>query len=139
MFIVSRVVESMPESQGVRGFWVELKSDSYQQEDSESDFFVRLRLQKSNRIIFTSHSYVGNSCWNGTISCETFIETEDSCCAQWFPLIASCYKIVDSQTSLMLRLSRSLELFFFTVIFWSFFCWDMLVTETFWSFVSQLH
>jgi len=37
--------------------------------------------------------------WNGTISFETFIETENSCCVPRFPLIASCYKIVDSQTS----------------------------------------
>jgi len=34
---------------------------------------------------------------------ETFIETEDSCCVPRFPLIASCYKIVDSQTLFTLR------------------------------------
>ena len=39
------------------------------------------------------------ACWNGTISYETFIETENSCCAQRFPLIDSRYKIVDSQAS----------------------------------------
>jgi len=27
---------------------------------------------------------------------ETFIETENSCCVPRLPLIASCYKIVDS-------------------------------------------
>jgi len=36
--------------------------------------------------------------WNGTISFETFIETENSCRVPRFPLIASCYKIVDIQT-----------------------------------------
>jgi len=30
---------------------------------------------------------------------ETFIKTENSCRVSLFPLIASCYKIVDSQTS----------------------------------------
>jgi len=39
------------------------------------------------------------SWWNGTISYETFAETENSCGVQQFPLSASCYKIVDSQTS----------------------------------------
>ena len=39
------------------------------------------------------------TCWNGTISFETFVETENSCCAPWFPLIVSCYKIDDNQTS----------------------------------------
>ena len=33
------------------------------------------------------------ACWNGTISFETFIEVENSCCALRFPSIASCYKI----------------------------------------------
>jgi len=42
------------------------------------------------------------ACWNGTISYETFIETENSCCAQRFPLIDSRYKIVDSQASFTL-------------------------------------
>jgi len=42
------------------------------------------------------------ACWNGTISFETFIETDNSCRVPRFPLIASCYKIVDSQTSFML-------------------------------------
>jgi len=37
------------------------------------------------------------NCWNGTISSETFIETENSCCAPRFLLVAVCYKIVDSQ------------------------------------------
>ena len=35
---------------------------------------------------FTSHS-IGNSCWNGTISFETFVGTDISCCAPRFPLI----------------------------------------------------
>jgi len=39
---------------------------------------------------------------NGTISFETFIETMNSCCVPRFPLIASCYKIHDSQTSFTL-------------------------------------
>jgi len=33
------------------------------------------------------------------ISAETYVETENSCCAPRFPLIASCCKIFDSQTS----------------------------------------
>jgi len=33
---------------------------------------------------------------------ETFIERENSCCVPRFPLIASCYKFVDSQTSFTL-------------------------------------
>ena len=33
---------------------------------------------------------------------RNFIERESSCCAPRFPLIASCYKIVDSQTSFTL-------------------------------------
>ena len=35
----------------------------------------------------TSHSKIGNSCWNGTISFETFVETVISCCFPQFPLI----------------------------------------------------
>jgi len=34
-----------------------------------------------------------------------FIETENCCCAPRFPLIVSCYKNVDSQTSFTLMLS----------------------------------
>jgi len=30
------------------------------------------------------------------------IKTENSCCITWFPVTASCYKIVDSQTSFIL-------------------------------------
>jgi len=41
-------------------------------------------------------------CWNCTIFFETFIETENSCCVTRFPLIASCYKVVDRQTSFTL-------------------------------------
>jgi len=37
-------------------------------------------------LLFTSYSKIGNSCWNGTISFETFVETELSCCVR-FPLI----------------------------------------------------
>jgi len=47
----------------------------------------------------TSHSSVGNSCWNGTIYFETFIETENSGCVQRFSLIPNCYEFVESQTS----------------------------------------
>jgi len=39
------------------------------------------------RSFFTSHSLVGNSCWNGTIYYKTFVETEISCCVPRFPLI----------------------------------------------------
>ena len=36
--------------------------------------------------------------WNGTISFKSFIEADNSYCAARFPLIASFYKIADSQT-----------------------------------------
>ena len=36
---------------------------------------------------FSSHSWIRNYCWNGTISFETFVETDISCCAPRFPLI----------------------------------------------------
>jgi len=38
---------------------------------------------------------------NDTIAFEAFIETDNFCCVLRFPLIVSCYKIVDSQTSSM--------------------------------------
>jgi len=41
-------------------------------------FFVWL--WKSNCIIHTSHSWVGNSCWISTISFETFVETDFLLC-----------------------------------------------------------
>jgi len=44
---------------------------------------------------FTSHSQVRNSCWNGTISFENSIETDNSLCST----TSSCYEIVESQTS----------------------------------------
>ena len=37
-----------------------------------------------------------------TISCKTFLETDNSCCAPQFPLTACFYRIVDSQTSFTL-------------------------------------
>jgi len=43
------------------------------------------------------------------ISSETLIETENSCWVPRFPLIASCYKIVNSQTSFTLWKGRSLK------------------------------
>jgi len=85
---------------GVGGFWVE--SDTW--EHQESDFFIGL--QKSNWIILLYRApklgILTHACWHGTFSFETFIETENSCCAPRFPLIVSCYKIADSQTSFML-------------------------------------
>jgi len=33
------------------------------------------------------------------MSFETFVETDNSWCVPRFPLIVSCYKTVDSQTS----------------------------------------
>ena len=45
-------------------------------------FFVRLQMS----IFYITH-LIGNSCWNGTISFETFVETEISSCAPQFPLI----------------------------------------------------
>ena len=54
---------------------------------------------------FTLHCQDRNSCWNGTLSFETFIETENSCCVPRFPLIASCFadSHSHSQTSFTLR------------------------------------
>jgi len=67
---------------------------------SEWDFFVRLRIRKSNLIIFCITLLIWNSDFTFEtfleISFETFIETDNSCCD--FHLIASCYKIVYSQT-----------------------------------------
>jgi len=37
------------------------------------------------------------ACRNGTISFETFIETNNSCCAPRFPLIASCCKLLTAK------------------------------------------
>jgi len=45
------------------------------------------------------------------VSFEAFIETENSCCVPRFPLIASCYRIVDSQTSFTLRSRRRRQKF----------------------------
>ena len=42
----------------------------------------------STRLFFYITLQVGNSCWNDTVSFETFIETENSCCAPRFPLFA---------------------------------------------------
>ena len=58
------------------------------------------------------HRPLPNSCLlkNGTISFETFMETENSCCVPRFPLIASCYRIVDSQTSFTFLQSRESEI-----------------------------
>ena len=42
------------------------------------------------------------ACWYGTVSFEMFMQTEIYCCVPRFPLVASCYKIVNSQTSFML-------------------------------------
>jgi len=61
-----------------------------------------IRLRKSNWITFTSHSKVGNSCWIGTISYETFIETENSCCVSRLPVSVRCYKILGRQPSFTL-------------------------------------
>ena len=58
------------------------------------------------------HHTLPNSCLlkNDTISFETFMETENSCCVPRFPLIASCYRIVDSQTSFTFLQSRESEI-----------------------------
>jgi len=42
------------------------------------------------------------ACWNSTVSFEIFMKAENSCCVPRFPPIASCYNIVDSQTSVTL-------------------------------------
>jgi len=36
------------------------------------------------------------------MSFKTFVETKKTCCVPSFPLTASCYKIVNSQTSFTL-------------------------------------
>ena len=74
-------------------------------------------------LFFTSHSRVWNSCWNDTISFETFVETENSCCVPQFQLIASCCKIVDSQTFIHVILkSRSWK-------FWKGRIWSLTFTS----------
>jgi len=45
--------------------------------------------------------------WYGTVSFEIFMETGNSCCVSRFPLISSCYKILDSQTSCYAKDSES--------------------------------
>ena len=50
-------------------------------------FFVQLRSECPLGSFFTSHSQIRNSWWNGTISFETFVEADISCCASRFPLI----------------------------------------------------
>ena len=52
-----------------RSFWV------------ESDFFVRFRLRMSNWFIFCITLQIGNSCCNGAISFEIFVETDFLLCA----------------------------------------------------------
>ena len=54
-----------------------------------------------------SHCWVGHSCWNDTISFEAFVDAENSCCVSRFPLIASCYKIIDSQINFIHFMLRS--------------------------------
>jgi len=80
----------------VGGFWVESKLDSF------SNTRIRISLSESdipNGSFFwiTLLSCVGNSCWNGTIHYETFVETENGCIPR-FPFRVWCYKILDSQT-----------------------------------------
>jgi len=59
-----------------------------------------------NHFLHCTHKFgiLTRACWNDAISLETFVETENSCCVPRFPLIASCYKIVDSQSSLNVML-----------------------------------
>jgi len=69
----------------------------------EVQWKFQLRLWKNHFLHRTPKLRIlTRACWNSTISFETFIETENSCCAPRFQLIASSYKIVDSQTSFML-------------------------------------
>ena len=69
--------------------------------DVEGGFFVRLR--KSIR----SYFYITLLSWEFLLkwytSFEIYVETENSCWVPLFPLIASCYKIVNSQTSFTLQ------------------------------------
>ena len=51
---------------------------------------------------FASHSKVGNSCWNGTITYETFVETENSCFVPRFPMSVRCCNILNCQNSFTL-------------------------------------
>jgi len=57
---------------------------------------------------FASHSEIGISCLNGTISFETFVETEISCCVQWFPLIltAKFYSLFVKELEILARSSQ---------------------------------
>jgi len=63
-------------------------------------FFYPTPVIQLNHFCRTSRST--RACWNGTISFETSIETENSCYTPRFPLVASCYKIVYRQTSFTL-------------------------------------
>jgi len=49
------------------------------------------------RSFFTSHSLVGNSCWNGTISSQSFVEIENSCCVLLFPLSVNWYNLLTAK------------------------------------------
>jgi len=64
----------------------------------------------SNWIIFASHSQIRNSCWNGTISFETFVETKISCCAPRFPLILTAkfhsFMLRSQESEILERRSR---------------------------------
>jgi len=91
MVTISRFAESESgsesESYSFGGLWVESESDSWRHWESESDFLSDSGCPFGS--LYTSHSKIGNSCWNGTISFETFVETEIYCCVPWFPLIST--------------------------------------------------
>jgi len=63
----------------------------------------------SNWIIFYIPLQIKNSCWNGTISFETFVETEISCCAPRFPLILTAkfhFNVKESKSEILESRSR---------------------------------
>ena len=95
-YFFTRLADSVSEAQGVGGFWVE--SEHYNNTMDRSRIFLS-DSDSENRIesFFISHFKLGNSCWNGAISFETFVETENSCRVPQFPLIASCQKLLTAK------------------------------------------
>ena len=55
-------------------------------------FFIRYENNFLHRI--PKLRILTRACWIGTISFETYWNTENSCCGPWFPLMTSCWKIV---------------------------------------------
>ena len=87
-FYCSAVVEES-ESQGVGGFWVEWIPRNTR--SRTRIFYPTPEVQLNYFLHRTSKlGILTRACWNDTISFETLIEAENSCCVPRFPLISSC-------------------------------------------------